>query len=81
MLEKIKTAAKMCLDAGAKGYGDYPFERMRAFLYTLRADPNWTDGELMEVQMYVIRAMTSRLVGLERVKKSTLQQVDGGIGL
>jgi hypothetical protein len=65
---KISAALKSCLDEAVNGYGEHPFARMQALLYSLRADPNWTDAEVMEVQMSLIRVLTSRLAGLESAR-------------
>jgi hypothetical protein len=60
MSNRIATAVKSCLDAAANGFGEYPFARVRAVIYGLRADSNWSDAEVMEVQMNVIRVLMTR---------------------
>jgi hypothetical protein len=60
---RILSAAAACLNAAESGYGDYPFARIRAFLYSLRADPTWTDADVMDVQMRVIQVLVSQNTG------------------
>lgn len=81
--EKIQTAAQACLNEGSQGFGEFPFARMRAFLYALRADRDWSDAEIMEVQLNVIRVLTSRLAGLERMRSADRPkgEVTGAVNL
>lgn len=60
---RILSAAAQCLNVAENGYGEYPFVRMRAYLYALRADPNWTDADVMDVQMRVIQVLVSQNTG------------------
>ena len=39
---------------------DLPFTKLAAFIHRLRADPNWTDSEIIELQTRVIRDLMSR---------------------
>jgi hypothetical protein len=46
---------------------------MRAFLYSLRADPDWIDADVMDVQMRVIQVLVSQTTGqLQNLVPSSL---------
>lgn len=60
--DKISAALEECLKAVDAGDARHPFLLIKELLNTLRADPSWSDSEIIEVQTNVIEALTSRLV-------------------
>ncbi len=56
---KIRDAVETCL-AFAVGNAD-PFSRVAAYLRSLRDDGDWSDAEVIEVQVHVIRALMKRI--------------------
>ena len=56
---KIIEASETCL-ALALGQRD-PFGRVSAYLRTLRTSENWSEAEVIDVQVRVIRALMRRI--------------------
>jgi len=57
--DKITEAAETCL-ALAVGRSD-PYKRVSAYLKSLKLAEGWTDAEVVEVQILVIRALMKRI--------------------
>ena len=56
---KLVAAADECL-RGSIGAGR-PFAYIAHYVANLRANPNWTDADVIEVQSRVIRALLKRI--------------------
>jgi hypothetical protein len=59
--DKISTAVEACLVKAIGQTFQHPILQVKAYLDCLRADPEWTDAEVMEVQTNVIGALMARL--------------------
>lgn len=55
---KIEVAVTECLDDCDPHM--MPFTSIDKFIARLKADPNWTDAEIVELQSRVIRAILAR---------------------
>ena len=55
---KIETGVLNCLDECRAA--DQPYSRLSAFIEGLKASPNWTADEIIELQTQVIRALLFR---------------------
>ena len=56
---KIETGVLTCLDECRAV--DQPYTKVTAFIEGLKADPNWSADEIVELQTQVIRALLFRL--------------------
>lgn len=56
---EIAAAAQTCLNKALSD--DRPFHRVSLFLDELRADPIWTDPDIIEVQTRVIRGLMGQM--------------------
>lgn len=54
---KMEAAILHCLD---ECRGERPYSRLTAFVEGLKADPNWSSAEIVELQTQVIRALLFR---------------------
>jgi hypothetical protein len=55
--DKIAICAVQCLEACRDE--PTPFTKLTAFIERLKADPAWSDADIIEVQTRVIRALLS----------------------
>ena len=56
---KLTAAAEECLRGSMDT--ERPFAHIVHYVANLRANPNWTDGDVIEVQSRLIRALLKRI--------------------